>query len=130
LSFDLADLRGYHYHSGVVFAAYCAGSPGPWRWAAAMTISAAPLAAPDRQPAFPWTCVNCAPVAGWRAARRDSRPLARGRCHARRGLRLRAQGERVVLALPGHDGTWREAGCDRILVRSGDNWIIESLKED
>ena len=45
-------------------------------------------------------------------------------------LRLRAQGERVVLALPGHEGTWRDAGCDRILVRSGDNWIIESLKED
>ena len=45
-------------------------------------------------------------------------------------LRLRAQGERVVLALPGHGGTWRDAGCDRILVRRGDNWIIESLKED
>ncbi len=45
-------------------------------------------------------------------------------------LRLRAQGERVVLALPGHEGSWREAGCDRKLVRSGDNWIIESLKED
>ena len=44
--------------------------------------------------------------------------------------RLRAQGERVVLALPGHEGTWREAGCDRVLVRSGDKWIIESLKED
>ena len=28
VSFDLADLRGYHYHSGVVFAAYCAGHPG------------------------------------------------------------------------------------------------------
>ena len=27
LSFDLADLRGYHYHSGIVFAAYCQGSP-------------------------------------------------------------------------------------------------------
>jgi len=45
-------------------------------------------------------------------------------------LRLRAQGEHVVLALPGHGGTWREAGCDRMLVRSGNNWIIESLKED
>jgi ATP phosphoribosyltransferase regulatory subunit len=31
LSFDLADLRGYHYHSGVVFAAYCAGSPAALR---------------------------------------------------------------------------------------------------
>jgi len=28
-SFDLAELRGYHYHSGVVFDAYCAGVSGP-----------------------------------------------------------------------------------------------------
>jgi ATP phosphoribosyltransferase regulatory subunit len=29
VSFDLAELRGYHYHSGVVFDAYCAGVTGP-----------------------------------------------------------------------------------------------------
>src|SRR5262245_41929918 len=28
-SFDLAELRGYHYHSGVVFDAYCEGVGGP-----------------------------------------------------------------------------------------------------
>jgi ATP phosphoribosyltransferase regulatory subunit len=28
LSFDLAELRGYHYHSGVVFDAYCDGVTG------------------------------------------------------------------------------------------------------
>ena len=28
-SFDLAELRGYHYHSGVVFDAYCEGLSGP-----------------------------------------------------------------------------------------------------
>jgi ATP phosphoribosyltransferase regulatory subunit len=28
-SFDLAELRGYHYHSGVVFDAYCDGIAGP-----------------------------------------------------------------------------------------------------
>jgi ATP phosphoribosyltransferase regulatory subunit len=28
ISFDLAELRGYHYHSGVVFDAYCAGVTG------------------------------------------------------------------------------------------------------
>ena len=27
-SFDLAELRGYHYHSGVVFDAYCDGATG------------------------------------------------------------------------------------------------------
>ena len=29
ISFDLAELRGYHYHSGVVFDAYCNGVIGP-----------------------------------------------------------------------------------------------------
>ncbi|MDA8110220.1 MAG: ATP phosphoribosyltransferase regulatory subunit, partial [Betaproteobacteria bacterium] len=29
VSFDLAELRGYHYHSGVVFDAYCEGVAGP-----------------------------------------------------------------------------------------------------
>jgi ATP phosphoribosyltransferase regulatory subunit len=28
VSFDLAELRGYHYHSGVVFDAYCDGVSG------------------------------------------------------------------------------------------------------
>jgi ATP phosphoribosyltransferase regulatory subunit len=28
VSFDLAELRGYHYHSGVVFDAYCEGVAG------------------------------------------------------------------------------------------------------
>jgi ATP phosphoribosyltransferase regulatory subunit len=28
VSFDLAELRGYHYHSGVVFDAYCRGVAG------------------------------------------------------------------------------------------------------
>ena len=28
VSFDLAELRGYHYHSGVVFDAYCNGVSG------------------------------------------------------------------------------------------------------
>ena len=29
VGFDLSELRGYHYHSGVVFAAYAQGYAGP-----------------------------------------------------------------------------------------------------
>ncbi|MDO9392883.1 MAG: ATP phosphoribosyltransferase regulatory subunit, partial [Methylotenera sp.] len=29
VSFDLSELRGYHYHSGIVFAAYAQGYKGP-----------------------------------------------------------------------------------------------------
>jgi len=131
LSFDLADLRGYHYHSGVVFAAYCAGSPGA-------------VALGGRYDDFGRAYGRARPATGFSM---DLRELARlspngeprgailapwpedDALHAE-ALRLRLQGERVVLALPGHDNTWCEAGCDRTLVRSGNDWIIESLKEN
>jgi ATP phosphoribosyltransferase regulatory subunit len=131
LSFDLADLRGYHYHSGVAFAAYCAGSPGA-------------VALGGRYDDFGRAYGRARPATGFSMDLRELVRLSPG--GAARGaiaapwpeddalhaeaVRLRAQGERVVLALPGHEGTWRETGCDRVLVRSGNNWIIESLKEN
>lgn len=131
LSFDLADLRGYHYHSGLAFAAYCAGSPGA-------------VALGGRYDEFGRAYGRGRAATGFSMDLRDLVRLSpdgapRGAIAAlwpeddtlhAEADRLRAQGERVVLALPGHEGTWREAGCDRILVRRDDNWIIESLKED
>ena len=131
LSFDLADLRGYHYHSGVAYAAYCAASP-------------AAVALGGRYDDFGRAYGRARPATGFSM---DLRELARLSPNlAARGAilapwpeddallaeagRLRAQGESVVLALPGHQGSWREAGCDRILVRRDNNWIVESLKED
>lgn len=131
LSFDLADLRGYHYHSGVVFAAYCAGSPGA-------------VALGGRYDDFGRVYGRARPATGFSMDLRELARLSPDRersgailapwpeddaLHAE-AVRLRAKGEYVVLALPGHEGTWREAGCDRILVRSGNNWIIESLEEN
>ena len=131
VSFDLADLRGYHYHSGVAFAAYCAGSPGA-------------VALGGRYDDFGRAYGRARPATGFSM---DLRELARllpssepggailapwpeeDALHAE-ASRLRAQGERVVLALPGHEGSWREAGCDRMLVRSGDGWIVEPIKEN
>jgi len=42
--------------------------------------------------------------------------------------RLREAGENVVVELPGHDGTWHEAGCDRHLVLRGGAWQVEPLQ--
>ena len=131
LSFDLADLRGYHYHSGLAFAAYCAGSPGA-------------VALGGRYDDFGRAYGRARPATGFSMDLRELARLspdgeARGAILApwpeddallAEALRLRAQGERVVLALPGHQGSWQETGCDRMLVRSGNQWITESLKED
>jgi ATP phosphoribosyltransferase regulatory subunit len=131
IGFDLADLRGYHYHNGVVFAAYCNGAPGAValggrydkvgesfgraRAATGFSMDLRELAklSPRRQAAG-------AIVAPWPEDAELHVEIER----------LRGRGETVVLALPGHEGTWREAGCDRKLIRRGAEWIIETLKED
>jgi ATP phosphoribosyltransferase regulatory subunit len=130
LSFDLADLRSYHYHNGVVFAAYCADSP-------------AALALGGRYDGIGARFGRARPATGFSL---DLRPLARlAKPQSMPGAilapwpedtlllaeieRLRAQGEIVIAALPDHADGWREAGCDRRLVRRNDQWIVESLGE-
>lgn len=130
LTFDLADLRGYHYHNGIVFAAYCQGSP-------------AAVAYGGRYDRTGKAFGRGRPATGFsidlrELARLAPRPETKGailapwpeddRLHAEI-LRLRNLGERVIMALPGHEGTWRETGCDRQLVRRDGIWNIESLKE-
>ena len=41
---------------------------------------------------------------------------------------LRSNGEIVMQALPGHEGTWAEAGCDRQLVLRGARWCVEPIE--
>ena len=130
VSFDLADLRGYHYHSGVVFAAYGADSPaalalggrydrvgkafGRARPAVGFSLDLRELV---------WRLPTATAMAGAVLA-----PLDGDAALAEEVAVLRARGEIVVTALPGHDGTWNEAGCDRQLVRRGDRWAVVSLQ--
>lgn len=130
VSFDLADLRGYHYHSGVVFAAYGAESPaalalggrydrvgeafGRARPATGFSLDLRELAWHLPTPAAPAGAVLAPPG--------DDAGLATEISV------LRARGEIVVVELPGHEGTWKEAGCDRQLVKRGDRWAIVPLQ--
>ncbi|MEW5889628.1 MAG: ATP phosphoribosyltransferase regulatory subunit [Pseudomonadota bacterium] len=125
VSFDLADLRGYHYHSGVVFAAYCAAHPGA-------------IALGGRYDKVGKAFGRGRPATGFSMDLRDLAQL--GAASARPGailapwdedadLRaaieaLRAQGEVVVEALPGHEGNWAETGCDRRLVKRDGRWQV------
>lgn len=129
ISFDLADLRGYHYHSGVVFAAYGGRSPtalalggrydsvgrafGRGRPATGFSLDLRELAAQVVEPL----------VAGAILATDRGEPD-----FAAEVGRLRSAGEVVTIELPGHDGTWREAGCDRRLVLRGGVWLLEPLQ--
>jgi ATP phosphoribosyltransferase regulatory subunit len=128
MSVDLADLRGYYYHSGVVFAAYCSALPSA-------------IALGGRYDEVGKAFGRARPATGFSL---DLRELARAAPGlARRGsvlapygddtgLReaiaaLRGKGEVVVVDLPGHAAERGELGCDRRLVRRGDKWEVERL---
>lgn len=131
LHYDLGELRGYHYHTGVIFAAFVPGHGqavaqggrydgiarvfGRDRPATGFSADLHTLIASGSAPDLevrgvfaPWT---------------DDPEL-----HAR--IReLREQGERVVCGLPGQVGGPRDMGCDRELVKDKAGWRIARLGE-
>jgi ATP phosphoribosyltransferase regulatory subunit len=130
ISFDLADLRGNQYHNGTAFAAYCAGSAGAIALGGRYDGVGKSYGRDRAATGFSMdlreigrlvlpTAVRGAILAPW--PEDDA-------VHTEAN-RLRSAGEVVVLCLPGHDGQWREAGCDRVLVKRGENWMVEPLKE-
>lgn len=131
LSIDLSDLRGYHYHNGIVFAAYCQGYPaaialggrydgagkafGRARPATGFSMDLREVA--RLTPAVKTNGAVLAPYAG------KDRTLA---AHI---AALREQGEIVVEMLPGETACEGPV-CDRKLAQVGEHWIIEAIQED
>jgi len=130
-SVDLSDLRGYHYHNGVVFAAYCPGYP-------------AAIALGGRYDGAGKTFGRARPATGFSMDLREvARLVAPSRqqgailsCYAGHDkllaahiAALRAQGEVVVELLPGETACEGPV-CDRKLALVGGQWITEAIQED
>jgi ATP phosphoribosyltransferase regulatory subunit len=128
LGFDLSDMSGYAYYSGVRFSVYAPGSTdallrggrydevgavfGRNRPAVGFSLDLRALSA--AMPAAPLKAAIRAPWsedAGLRAAIRA----------------LRADNETVVCALPGHDHETQEFACDRELVAVDDEWRLRPI---
>lgn len=128
LYFDLAELRGYQYQTGVVFAAYVPGYGQE-------------IARGGRYDDIGKVFGRARPATGFSADMKILLALGKQASAAMRGIyapqaddatlraaiaRLRAAGERVVSALPGQSGDARAMGCDRVLTRRGNEWEVTS----
>lgn len=125
LCLDLADLRGYHYHSGIVFAAYATG------WADAVALG-------GRYDQVGQAFGRARPATGFSLDLRGIcavlpvSALPQGILapfSSDAGLQdaiatLRAKGEAVVVELPGHDDSRAELNCDRMLVEKSGVWEV------
>ncbi len=125
---DLAELRGYHYHSGAVFAAYAPDGANA-------------VALGGRYDEVGRAFGRARPATGFSIDLRELAALSPAEAR-RRGIlapwvdeaalaaevaRLRAAGEVVVADLPGHHDSRHELDCDRELVRYGDRWRVVAL---
>lgn len=127
LSFDLADLRGYHYHNGIVFAAYHQGS------ASAVALGGrydgAGAAFGRARPATGFSMdlrILAQIVGGDEAAGAIVAPAVDDDALIAEVARLRAGGEIVIELLPG-EGIPEGPRCTRRLVASGGKWKIEQV---
>lgn len=128
VAFDLAELRGYHYHSGVVFSAY-------------LPNQAHAVAKGGRYDEVGSIFGRARPATGFSM---DMRVLcgALGAAAAVPGILapyvgdaallaqieiLRSQGEVVLVNLPGHEDFQAELNCDRRLVKHNEQWLVEKI---
>ncbi len=130
LHFDLAELRGYRYHTGAVFAIYVPGHSQA-------------VAQGGRYDDIGCTAGDARPATGFSADLKTLITLGAIRPEARRDAilapsdsapelqkvveKLRRNGERVINLLPGQPVDGTELGCNRQLIEQDGEWKIVTL---
>ena len=126
---DLAELRGYHYHTGVLFSAYTPGQGtamaqggrydeigqvfGRARPATGFSTDLATLLWLGASPEVAAAGIYAPPVGDAGLEEQIAR--------------LRRQGERVIRALPGAEMELHALGCDRGLAQQAGKWVVIPL---
>ena len=127
VAFDLADLRGYHYHTGMVFAAYANGCSNA-------------IALGGRYDEIGKAFGRARPATGFSMDLRELSRLVKPQTYPS-GIRapfqkknkelenmieqLRSSGQIVVMDLPGQEN--ESLDCDRQLVFHNGQWIVEEI---
>ncbi|TVP91872.1 MAG: ATP phosphoribosyltransferase regulatory subunit [Pseudomonadaceae bacterium] len=128
--FDLGELRGYHYHTGMVFAAYVPGMGQSIAQGGRYDDIGADFGRARPATGFS-TDLRLLVARGQVAALQDSGiwvPYSAAADLQDEVARLRSAGERVVVALPGQlDTDARQAGCDRQLNHIDGQWQIGKI---
>lgn len=128
VSFDLAELRGYHYHSGMVFAAYAHGCSGPLAFGGRYDEVGQAFGRARAATGFSLDLrglVKALPLLGVKKG--ILAPYGKEEALLNKIRSLRASGEKVIQTLPGHEAHNQELGCDRTLVNQAGQWQIVAI---
>lgn len=128
VSFDLSELRGYHYHSGIVFSAYAKGYTGP-------------IALGGRYDEVGLVFGRARPATGFSLDLRGAVTALTPATHAKTILApagndktllsaieaLRSDGQVVIQALPSSTSNIAELHCDKQLIYSNQQWQVQAI---
>ena len=128
LHYDLSELRGYNYHTGVIFAAYTSGQGEA-------------IAQGGRYDDIGKDFGVARPATGFSADLKTLVSLSKKQIETKQGIfapsneldalefiaSLRSKGERVVVSLPNQDGDAKAMQCDRTIVKDGVNWVVKNI---
>lgn len=131
VSFDMAELRGYHYHTGVVFSAF-------------VPTVGKEIARGGRYDNIGSVFGRARPATGFSADLKLLAELVKADCQESAEQRifapytadaelndavrdLRAQGKIVIQQLPGQSGDAEELRCNAILIQEEKTWITRTL---
>ncbi len=127
--FDLAELRGYHYHTGVLFAAFVPGMGQE-------------IARGGRYDGIGQVFGHARPATGFSTDLKTLMmvgntvleesgaifaPASEDATQQTLVAELRHAGGRVINGLPGQSGGAKDMGCDRELVKDGDGWVVRPV---
>lgn len=127
VNFDLAELRGYNFHTGMVFAVFVPGSGQE-------------IARGGRYDSIGEVFGRARPATGFSTDLKTLMDISQREfgyagsailapadpdpALAAAVQRLRKAGERVVCTLPGQPGTAADMGCGRTLVKEAGSWVV------
>lgn len=125
VTFDLSELRGYHYHSGMVFAAYAKGYAGPLALGGRYDEVGAAFGRARPATGFSLDLRGALHALGPANAETTIlAPVDADNALVEAIAQLRAQGQIVVQALPEVPLHIHEMHCDRRLVKVDGQWQV------
>ena len=131
LYFDLAELRGYRYQTGIVYAAFVPGHGQE-------------LARGGRYDEIGRVFGRARPATGFSSDLKTLMALSPATPYEPHAIiapgssdpllqkfinDLRRQGERVICLLDGQKGILAEMGCDRVIEKHKDQWVVVSYAQ-
>jgi ATP phosphoribosyltransferase regulatory subunit len=128
LSFDLADLQGYGYYSGIRFAVYVPGLSDALLRGGRYDEVGAVFGRNRPAAGFSLDVKELARVVPGRPLRAAVRAPWGGEPGLQAAIAdLRQAGQTVVCVLPGHEDEIDEFECDRELIEHAGQWVVQAL---